>query len=967
MKQGDILHGFTVCSAKELPEQKAILYRMEYMKNGAELIWLDNGAQNKLFSIAFKTIPTDDTGVFHILEHSVLGGSKKYPVKEPFLSMIKSSMSTFLNAMTFSDKTVYPVSSRNETDFMNLVSVYLDAVFCPTIYDSPFTFYQEGWHYELEDANAQPIYKGVVYNEMKGVFSSVDALAEQSMKRLLFPDNCYRFEAGGDPERIPDLTYEDFIGTHKAFYHPSNAKIYLDGSVPIDRVLTLLDTYLSSYERSDRRHDIPIQQPPASVSDVRYYAIGPEEDAEERVQMSFGKIVCDYSERKKLLALSALSSYLTGTNESPLKQAILRSGLAQDAYLDVADGIYQPYICLRICNTEYDRKDEIKKTVIQTVDRILADGLDTDELDAALSHMEFQLREFDEPKGLGRNIAVLNSWLYGGDPELYLNSSALFEALRESLKTGYFEDLLAETLSDFDQMAELYLLPSASKGDEDAEAEKARLAAAKAKWSDKELQAMIQMNREFAQWQSAPDTMEAINTLPRLTLDEIAEASGLLTTEQTTVGTVPILFHPTNKSDVVSFGLYFSLSDVPREHWGDLSFLTNIIGMLPTENHSAYELQREIKRYIGFIDYNIVAYPVPDRPECCKPYFTVNCSVLRNRLDKALSLITEILSKTVYGGDESADMMFDILLQCYESVRQDILGNGHTFAMKRASSRVMASGCFAEQTEGFTMYKWLERLAAEFDERIPDLQAYLGTVQKTIFAAKRMTVGITADRIPDEFAGLIKDLEKKGAVSAPDCLTVGIENEPSHEIIIIPSGVSYTASTNHLSRYGKRYSGALRVLSSILSYEYLWNEVRVKGGAYGCGCRTGVTGNIGFYSYRDPSPLSSISVFREADSFIRSYLKSGESIENYIISSIAAAEPLESLREQGQNADADAFCEITSEDRIRIRREMLNTTGEDILSLCGLLGMMANDDAVCIVGNADSLRNCGNDWIETDL
>lgn len=967
MKQGDILHGFTVRSAKELPEQKAILYRMEYMKNGAELIWLDNGEQNKLFSIAFKTIPTDDTGVFHILEHSVLGGSKKYPVKEPFLSMMKSSMKTFLNAMTFPDKTVYPVSSRNETDFMNLVSVYLDAVFCPTIYDSPFTFYQEGWHYELEDADAQPIYKGVVYNEMKGVFSSVDALAEQGMNRLLFPDSCYRFEAGGDPESIPNLTYEDFVRTHKEFYHPSNAKIYLDGSIPIDRVLTLLDTYLSSYERSDRRYDIPIQQPTEPVSNVRYYAIGTEEEAQERVQMSFGKIVCDYSDRKKLLALSALSSYLTGSNESPLKQTILRSGLAQDVYLAVVDGIYQPYFCLRICNTEYDRKDEIKKTVAQTVGRVLADGLDTDELDAAICQMEFMLREFDEPKGLGRNIAVLNSWLYGGDPELYLNNSELFESLREALKTGYFEDLLLETLADLDQMAELYLLPSASKGDADAEAEKARLAAAKAKWSDKELQTIIQMNREFALWQSAPDTMEAINTLPKLTLDEIAEASGLLTTEQTTIGTVPILFHPTNEFDVISFNLYFSLSDVPREHWGDLSFLTNIIGMLPTENRSAYELQREIKRNIGFIDYNIVVYPVPDHPECCKPYFTVNCSVLKNRLGKALSLITEILSETVYGGEERADMMFDILMQCYESVRQDILENGHTFAMKRASSHMTASGCFAEQAWGFTMYKWLECLVAEFDERISDLQAYLGTVQKTIFAAKRMTVGITADRIPDEFADLIENLQKKGAVSAPDCMTVVIENEPSHEIIIIPSGVSYAASTNHLSLYGKRYSGALRVLSTILSYEYLWNEVRVKGGAYGCGCRTGVTGNIGFYSYRDPSPLSSISVFREADDFIRSFFENGESIENYIISSIAAAEPLESLREQGQNADTDAFCKITSEDRIRIRREMLYTTKEDMFSLCDLLGAMAKDNAVCIVGNADSLRNCGSGWIQTDL
>lgn len=967
MKQGDIIHGFEVCSAKELPEQKAVLYQMQYQKNGAQLIWLDNGELNKLFSIAFKTIPKDDTGVFHILEHSVLGGSKKYPVKEPFLSMIKSSMNTFLNAMTFPDKTVYPVSSRNETDFLNLVSVYLDAVFCPTIYDSPFVFYQEGWHYELEDKDAQPIYKGVVYNEMKGVFASVDSLAENRMNRLLFPESCYRFESGGIPESIPELTYEDFVETHREFYHPSNAKIYLDGSVPIDKVLALLDEYLSGYERSDKKHDIPLQKPTKAVSDVEYYAIGADEDASERVQMSFGKLVCDYSDRKKLLALSALASYLTGSNESPLKQAILRNGLAQDVYLSVADGIYQPYCCLRICNTEYERKDEIKKTVAETVNRILAEGLDTDELDAAIGNMEFSLREFDEPKGLWRNFAVLSSWLYGGDPELYLNNSELFSSLKAELNTDYFENLLRELLSDLTDTAELYLLPSASKADDDIKAERERLASAKAKMSADELNALLNTNREFAQWQSAADTEEVLKTLPKLSLDEIAEAPERISTEKTTVGGVPVLFHKANESEIVSFNLYFPLSDVPSEHWGDLAFLTNIIGVLPTEKHTAYELQREIKRNIGYIDYNVVAYPVIGDNEYCKPYFTVNCSVLRSRLDKALSLLNEILSETAYCGGESAGLMSEILMQCYEGVRQSILGNGHSFAMKRANSHITASGSFTEQTSGFSFYKWLERLTAEFDDRVSELQNYLLTVQKTVFASERMILSITADEIPHEFAEFTKNLHKAEATQAPEFLKALANGERKKEIIKIPSGVSYAASANNIYRCGKPYSGSMRVLSSILSYEYLWNEVRVKGGAYGCGCRVGATGNVGFYSYRDPSPLASISVFRNSDEFIRAFIENGGEIENYIISSIAATEPLEALREQGQTADADAFCGITAEDRSRIRGEMLHTTEDELLALCEILRTMNEDNALCIFGNADSLKDCGDDWAEYNL
>ena len=968
MKQEDVIHGFAVRTVKELPEQKAVLYQMEYVKNGAELIWLDNGEKNKLFSIAFKTLPSDDTGVFHILEHSVLGGSKKYPVKEPFLSMMKSSMNTFLNAMTFPDKTVYPVSSRNETDFMNLVSVYLDAVFCPTIYDSPFTFYQEGWHYELEDAKAQPTYKGVVYNEMKGTFSSVDARMAQGMGRMLFPDSCYRFESGGDPESIPNLTYENFISAHREFYHPTNAKIYLDGSVPIERVLALVDTYLSVYEKSDRQHEINIQKPVRAAANVNYYAIGEEEDTAERVQISFGKIVCDYTDRKKLLALAALSSYLTGSNESPLKQAILRSGLAQDAYFAVMDGIMQPYCYLRICNTEYERKDEIKKTIIETANHILAQGLDYDELDATINQLEFQMRDLDEPKGIGRNFEVLNSWLYGGNPELYLTNDELFCSLRESLQTDYFDKLLGEVLLDWTHMAELYLLPSVTKGAGDFEAERKRLAADKAGWSPEQLQNILKMNRELAAWQLAPDTEDAIKALPSLSLEEIADAPDEMATEYTAIETVSTLFHPANERNVVSFNLYFSLADIPSERWGALSFLTNILGLLPTKHHSAYELQRETKRNIGFLDYNIAAYPVPGHPECCKPYFAVNGSVLKSRMKEALSLITEILSETVYHGKESADLIFEILMQCYESVRQNILENGHTFAMRRAASHVTADGRFMEQAEGYALYEWLEQLMKEFDGQIEDLQAYLQTVQDTVFTSARMTISVTADEIPDAFTTFAKNLHKpNGGMSVPDCLTVALENEPVQEIIKIPAGISYSALANHLNRYDRPYSGALRVLSTILSYEYLWNEVRVRGGAYGCGCQVGASGNIGFYSYRDPAPLSSVSVYRNAAEFVRTMCENDESIENYIISSIAATEPLQSLREQGQSADADTFCGITLDKRRRIRKEMLHTTKNDMLAFCDLLQAMSKDSSLCIFGNVESVKEHGDGWIEKSL
>lgn len=963
MKLNDVIHGFIVRSVKNLPEQKAAVYQMEYIKNGAELIWIDNKENNKLFSIAFKTLPSDDTGVFHILEHSVLGGSKKYPVKEPFLHMLKSSMNTFLNAMTFPDKTIYPVSSRNETDFMNLVEVYLDAVFCPAIYENPFIFYQEGWHYELENEEDSPVYKGVVYNEMKGAYSSVDMLIDNQMNCMLFPDSCYRFSSGGDPKKIPDLTYEKFLAAHREYYHPSNAKIYLDGDVPIDRVLALLDEqYLSNYEKSENSHEIHRQQPVSGQNMVDYYAIGEEEDTKEKVHMTFGKIACDFSERKKLMALTVLSSYLTGSNESPLKQAILRKGLAQDVFLVVADGIAQPYCYLRICNTEYERRGDIKKAVRETAERLIKEGLDKDELEAAINQLEFQVRDSSEPQGLERNISVLNSWLYNGEPLLYLENNTLFQALRDALSTDYYDSLLKELLLDDAHTSELYFLPSLTKNAEDFQEESDRLAAEKAAWSEQKLKDILKLNHELELWQSEPDSKEAIASLPSLSIDEISPNPELLATEHMVLGKTPVIFHSGRETDIIHFNLYFSLSDVQEERWGDVSFMTNLLGMLPTKAHSAYELQREIKRSIGFLDYNIVSFSVPEHTDRCKPYFIVTCSVLKKWLGKALSLVSEILNETVYEGEESGDLISEILMQGCESVRQGILENGHSFAFKRAASHIMASGMFMEKAEGYSYYNWLEQFSSDFENRIEDFQAYADIVQNTIFSSARMTISITADSMPEEFEALPQNLEKSHALPAPKYLTLALGNKPVKEMIQIPAGISYSAGANHLDRYGRKYSGALSVLSTILSYDYLWNEVRVKGGAYGSGCQTGAAGHISFYSYRDPAPLDSVDVYEKTESFVRAFCESDEPIEKYIISSIAANEPLHPLRDEALSADADVFSGISHADRIRIRSEMLHTKKEDLLAFGGLFQDMAGDSAVCIIGHPSVGKECRNEW-----
>lgn len=963
MKVGDQIHGFTVTSVEELAEQHARIWRMEHEKNKAQLIWMDNKEENRLFSIAFKTVPWDDSGVFHILEHSVLSGSKNYPVKEPFVHLLKSSMNTFLNAMTFPDKTLYPVSSRNAKDFMNLVKVYLDAVFQPSIYDLPNTFYQEGWHYELREGEERPTYKGVVFNEMKGAFASVETQVEMGMNRLLFPQSCYRFVSSGDPEKITDLSYAQFLDAHREYYHPSNARIYLDGDVDLDAVLALLDEeYLCHYEQLEKTHDIAHQPLVGARQLTAPYAIGAQEETSERTQMAFGRIVCDHSQRKKLMALIVLSIYLTGSNESVLKQAILRKGLAQDAYLSIIDGIAQPYCYLRICNTEYERRDAIKQTVKETIEQLIAQGLDTQELDAIINQLEFQLRDGEEPRALGRNIAVLNAWLYDGDPMLYLKDDALFRSLREEMHTGYYEELLREILLDEEHLCELYLLPSHTRTEEVQAQEAARLEQAYASWSEQQLAKIRQLNEELAKWQAQPDSKEALATLPMLSLDEISPKLERVASELHEQNGEKVLFHPVKESGIVHFNLYFSLADLPQEDWSALSFLTNLLGLLPTKRHSAYELQRAIKREIGFLDHHIVAYPQLGDPHAFRPYFTVNVSVLKSRLPQALALIEEILNETLYEGAASEALIEEILTQCHDGMRWDILDNGHRFALQRASSHVSGASRFMEQAEGFAMYQWLDQLRTGGEAAQKAFVRQAQRAHREWLCGERMTLSVTADVLDPSFETLFGALRKGVSFSGEEVSTLPLENTLEKEIIRVPSGVSYAASAGHLARYGQEADGALRVLSTILSYDYLWNEVRVKGGAYGCGCQGGASGKVGFYSYRDPSPYASIDTFGRSAEYVRTFCAGEEAIDKYIISTVAASDPLLSPRSMGRMLDADHFSGISDADRQRIHEEILHSKKADLLKYASSLEAMATDNALCIVGNIDPPKEAEEQW-----
>ena len=951
MKINDTIHGFTVTRIQNVDAVSGELIEMTHEKSGARLAWLKTNEENKLFSVSFKTIPTDNTGVFHILEHSVLGGSERFPVKEPFLYMLKSSMNTFLNAMTFPDKTMFPVSSRNDRDFMNLTKVYLDAVFKPLIYTVPEIFYQEGHHTEWRSRDDSPFYKGVVFNEMKGVISSIYNRIECEMMAMLYPDSCYRFESGGLPEAIPDLTYEQFINTHRRFYHPSNSYFYLDGNVDIETILELIDgEYLSAYDKSGDVIDIAVQKPVTPAEKTCLYEIAPEEEEAKHTHIAVGKIMASWDERDKIFACMALSEALAGSNEAPLKRALLDTGKCLDVSFGINEGIMQPFGALKIFNTDMEHAVKLLETVRSTAETLVKNGIGKDALAAAINRLEFRFREGEEPKALLRCINAMSSWLYGGDLLMYIDCDSVFSFLREQIETGYYEKLLTEWLLDDTGRATLYMKPSHTYGEELKAKEQERVNAELAAMSEDEKEQLLALNSKLDEWQAAPDTAENIAKLPTLPLSEVSQQPLKFITEKTTENGITILRHPAHNKGISSVNLYFTIADLSKQELEVLAIMSDLISELPTENCSGAELQQRITGTLGGFSANVAVYSREGQQKLCKPYLAVKTSFLDCNTDNALSLVGELLTKTVFNNPEQ---IREILLQIDEDMKQDIIANGHRVAMRRARSGMSAESGMNELINGYEAYKALHAIAKPSDDELAKLIADISDLAKRIFCKARLTAGtVSAEELSLK---TLMDMLPEGSAPESEEMEFRLET-PKHQGIIIPSGVSYSGAA--LPEY-ENDTPMWSVLSTILSYEYLWNEVRVKGGAYGTGCGSNSLGEVGFYSFRDPSPSGAIAAFEGAANFLKDYCGKDTDISSYIISSIAQKEPLISDRAYGNIADEIYFRGITEEKRNANHKRMLSLTADDLLNA---VSSLEKSGRICVIGSAEAISACGTDF-----
>ena len=956
LNPNDLIHGFRVKHSKPLPEIRATLWRMEYEKNGTDLIWLDREDDNQTFAIAFKTIPQDDTGVFHILEHSVLCGSDKYPTKEPFVNLLKSSMATFLNAFTYPDKTVYPVCSRNGQDFLNLIDVYMDAVLHPLSIHDPHAFRQEGWHFELDDAAGELRRNGVVYNEMKGAYASADTVLYSELENLLFPDNCYGFESGGHPDHIPELTYEGYLAAHRRFYHPSNARIILDGQMDLDAVLLKLDSFLRDYDRLDVNAQIPLQAPVAPPERTCFYEIGPEEDETNKGILALGWGLGRYDEIEENLAFSVLADVLCGSNESPLTNALLDAQLAEDVSLNLTDGMAQQYGAFIARNVDPARKDEIFALTRETLQRLAAEGLDHRRMHSLLNNLEFTTRERDfgsAPRGLVFATHSLNTWLYGGDPAQTFFYNDIFRSLREKIDSGWFEGFLRRSLLENPHHVSLVMLPSKTLGAERAAKEAARCAAVKAEWDEGRIEQTISEFQALRARQALEDTPEQLAKLPRLSLADIPEQAPVIRQNVLSVEGTPVIHQPEETDGIVYLDLYFDLSDLTEQELSCTAFYAGLLGDIGTERFSALELRSEIEGRLGRFGVSTPVYAPQGSMTEAMPTLCVSVALLPERKPDAVELLDEILNRTDFTNHKD---IFHLLRQSRMGLEQRVISGGNAFGALRTAAAVSARNAVHERMQGITYLRWLQRAEKQFEAEGARRSADFAALLRRVVSKARLTLSVTGEMDEDFLRRVLSVL---GDAPMGEKRTYA-PMEKRREGFLIPAEVGFAAQSMNLYALGETYTGAARVAGQILTYGYLWNDIRVVGGAYGAGLGIRPDGDVRLTTYRDPTPARSLVSFAGAGQALRDFCAGDNDLEGLIISAIAAGEPIVSASQAGARGASLYFCGRTEADRQRSRTEMLRTTAEQLEAFSHVLDRACQQAGVCVVGGREVLDACAD-------
>lgn len=933
---------------------------LRHKKSDARIAILSNNDDNKVFYIGFRTPPEDETGVPHIIEHTTLCGSKKFPVKDPFIELAKGSLNTFLNAMTYPDKTVYPVASCNDQDFKNLMDVYLDAVFNPNITKYEEIFKQEGWHYELTGKDDELKINGVVYNEMKGAYSSPDEVLSSQIYRSLFPDNTYSKDSGGNPEYIPKLTYEAYLDFYHKYYHPSNSYIYLYGDMDVVERLEWLDKeYLSLYDYKKVNSEINKQPAFDEIKNVEaQYSITMDDSQENKTYLSYNRVVGDTLDEMLYQAFDVLDYALVSSPGAPVKQALIDAGIGDDVYGSYDAGILQPVFSFVAKNANASQADEFESIIENTLKEVVKTGINKEALLAGINSSEFKFREADFgqfPKGLLFGLNCLDSWLFDDmKPFIHLECLGTFAKLRKAVDTDYFEKLIQEYLLDNTHGSSVTVKPKRGLGNEREEALAKELSDYKASLSDEEIKKLIEDTEHLKKYQEEPSSDEDLRKLPMLTRADMKKNAMPFSNIEDELLDVKVVRHDIESNGIDYISFLFDAGDFAQSELGYLGFFTNALGLVSTEKYSYTDLANATNIYTGGISTGTASHPdIKDRNNFVFK-FEVKLKVLEKNLDKALELMEQMLLSSDF---TDTKRLGELVAQIKARLQANLSSSGHLVAAMRSMSSFSRYALYQDELKGVAFYRSICHIEKELSESPKSVSDKLAAIAKKLFARNRMLISFTGN---NEAYGNAKPSLEKVIAGFDKMSAVGNQAEvhfnTAKEAFIDASQIQYVAKTGDFICEGYEYTGALRLLRVILSYDYLWINVRVKGGAYGCMNTFLRSGESYFVSYRDPNLSDTLDVYDRIPEYIKNFSPDERDMTKYIIGTFSALDTPMNPEAKGSRSLSAYLEGITYEQIQKERNEILNAQPEDIRRLADLVEAVLKKDSICVIGNENMIK-----------
>lgn len=960
MEINKVYSGFRLDRIERIDEINGTAYEMKHEKSGARLIYIDSPDSNKVFNIAFRTTPHNSTGVAHIMEHSVLCGSRKFPLKEPFVELVKGSLNTFLNAMTYPDKTMYPVASKNDKDFHNLMDVYLDAVFYPRVREDAEIVMQEGWHYELENADDELTYKGVVFNEMKGVYSSPDSVLERQMMRELFPDTTYGVDSGGDPDYITDLTYEEFQEFYRVHYHPSNSYIFLYGDMNIEEQLAFLnDEYLSHFDAIDVHTEVALQAPFTKGKVVNYpYSVGSEEPTENRSLHSFAYVLSDVTPEHSL-AFEVLTHALLTSPAAPLKQALVKAGIGSDISGYYLDSIRQPMWTVQATGSNLDKQADLQRIVESTLQELCDKGLDKELLEASLNSIEFALRESDfggRPIGLAYIIRMMDNWLYDNDPLELLHYEEALSNIRKGLAGTYFEDLIRYSILNNNHKVLVSIYPERGLQErKDAEV-KEHLSTVKANMTPEEIDAIVEQTKRLKIRQETPDSDEALASIPLLELSDLNPNMEAVERRESKIGNTTVHFVPTFTKGINYVGLYFKLNCLTEEELFYADILSDILGRIDTSERGYEALAKDINMNLGGLSSDITAIGKDGKRDEFTPLMIVRVKALHSKLPDLCRLINEVVQKADYS---DGSRLTELVQESKAIWDNEAFRRGNSIVSQRVMAQVSAVGKFRDNGN-LGYYQKISELASN-PAALPLLPEKLAEVARKIFRANNVDIMFVGEEGELEaFENLMKPLVEAWDTTELSNDVLQITRLSGNDGIVTAGKVQYVAQGGNFIDHGFKHVGPMSVLETILRYEYLWIRIRVQGGAYGAFANFYDDGNMIFCSYRDPNLLETLDVYKELPQYLRDFTLTDREMRKYIIGTMSSLDLPMTPALRGPRAMGMYFSGAKLEDKVEFRKQVIACKPEDIVALADVVEPVLKDNHICSMGNEQKIKDAGN-------